>query len=68
MPRKRLSLEVQPVQKAWLSKHEAMKYLGVSDKYLKKLRDEAQIDFSAYGNMIWYSLKSIDRFLARNKA
>lgn len=68
MPRKRLSLEVQPIQKAWLSKREAMKYLDVSDKYLKKLRDEAQIDFSVYGNVIWYSLKSIDRFLARNKA
>ena len=68
MPRKRLSLEVQPVQKKWFNKAEAMKYLGVSDKYLKKLRDEAQIDYSEYGNMIWYSVKSIDRFLERNRA
>jgi hypothetical protein len=68
MPRKRLSLEVQPVQKAWLSKREAMKYLDKSDKFLKKLRDEGQVEYSEYGNAIWYPLKSIDRFLERNKA
>ena len=67
MPRKRLSLQVEPVQKRWLNKEEAMKYLGVSDKYLKKLRDEAMLSFSMYGNMIWYDINSIDKFILRHK-
>ena len=44
-----------------------MKYLGVSDKYLKKLRDEAMVSFSMYGNMIWYDIHSIDRFVLSHK-
>lgn len=67
MPRKRLSLQVESVQKRWLNKEEAMKYLGVSDKYLKKLRDEAMLSFSMYGNMIWYDINSIDKFILRHK-
>lgn len=45
-----------------------MKYLDKSDKFLKKLRDEGQVEYSEYGNAIWYSLKSIVRFLERHKA
>lgn len=59
--------KVEPVQKKWLSPHEAMAYLGCSQDYLEKLRNSAEISFSQKGRMIWYNLESIDRFLNRNK-
>lgn len=61
--------QVQPVQKRWLSKEEAKRYLGCSDDFLQTLRDEAQITFARYGNkMYWYELESIDRFLQKHIA
>lgn len=61
-------LKVEPIPKKWLSKDEAMSYLGCSADLLKTLRDEALISFSQFGNkMIWYDLQSIDRFITKNK-
>lgn len=59
--------KVQEVQKIWLSKDEAKAYLGCSDDFLARLRNEAQVSFSQFGKMIWYDINSINRFLARNK-
>ncbi len=59
--------KVQPIEKAWLNKDEAKNYLGCSDDFLKTLRDGAEISFARFGKMIWYDLKSIERFLARNR-
>lgn len=59
--------KVQEVQKIWLSKDEAKAYLGCSDDFLARLRNEALVSFSQFGNMIWYDINSINRFLARNK-
>lgn len=64
---KRNQGKVEPVPKRWLSKDEAMAYLGCSDKYLTKLRLEFSISFSQVGKMIWYDLQSIDRFILKNK-
>ncbi|WP_321331932.1 DNA-binding protein [uncultured Bacteroides sp.] len=64
---KRHQGKVEPVPKRWLSKDEAMAYLGCSDKYLTKLRLEFSISFSQVGKMIWYDLQSIDRFILKNK-
>lgn len=56
--------KVEPVHKTWLSQAEAKAYLGCSDEFLQRMRDEARVTFSRYGGkMIWYELASIDRFL-----
>lgn len=67
MARERKTGKVEPIQKIWLSKAEAMAYLGCSDKFLVTLRDHAEIMFARWNNTIWYDLRSIDRFLNRNK-
>lgn len=60
--------KVEPVAKKWLSKDEAMAYLGCSEDFLKNLRDKALVSFSQFGNkMIWYDLQSIDKFITKNK-
>lgn len=63
MARLRKTGKVEAVQKAWLSKDEAMAYLGVSADFLRKLRQEGQLSYSRYDNMIWYQLESINTFL-----
>lgn len=61
-------IKVESVPKRWLSKDEAMSYLGCSEDFLKTLRDNALVSFSQFGTkMIWYDLQSIDRFIAKNK-
>ena len=59
--------KVESIQKVWLSKDEAMAYLGCSADYLQTLRNTAQISFSQIGKMIWYDLRSINRMLEKNR-
>ena len=59
--------KVQSVDKVWLSKEEAMAYLGCTERFLRTLKDKAEISFSKYGRTIWYDLRSIERFMNRNK-
>ena len=58
--------KVQPVEKVWLSREEAKAYLGISDDYLKDIRDAGEIGFARYKNTVWYDLRSIERFMLRN--
>lgn len=67
MGRTKVQAKVEPAQKRWLNKQEAMAYLGVGEDYLTKLRNNAEISFSQDGRMIWYDLASLDRFVLRNK-
>ena len=64
---KRSEGKVERVQKIVLSREEAMAYLGCTERYLRILREKAQVSFYKCGRMIWYDLKSIERFLNRNK-
>ena len=59
--------KIQQVEKIWLNRDEAKAYLGCSDDFLARLRNEALVSFSQFGKMIWYDINSINRFLARNK-
>lgn len=59
--------KVQPVAKVWLSQQEACAYLGCSQDFLLKLRNNAEVSFAKYGKMIWYDLTSINRFFNRCK-
>lgn len=67
MARTKLQAKVEHVPKRWLNKQEAMAYLGVSEDYLTKLREDAEVSFSQVGKMIWYELASLDRFVIRNR-
>lgn len=60
--------KVEPIPKRWLSKVEAMAYLGCSEDFLTKLRNEALVSFSQFGSkMIWYDLQSLERFILKYK-
>lgn len=60
--------KVEPVSKRWLSKVEAMAYLGCSEDFLKTLRDRALVSFSQFGSkMIWYDLQSLEKFVMKHK-
>lgn len=58
--------KIEPVKKTWLSKEEAMSYLGCSEDYLDDLRNNAQFTFARRKKMIWYELGSIERFFKRH--
>lgn len=59
--------KIEPINKTWLSKSEAQTYLGCSGDFLESLRNKAEVSFSKYGQKIWYELRSLDRFLERNR-
>lgn len=59
--------KIEPIVKTWLSKDEAQTYLGCSEDFLESLRNKAEVSFSKYGSKIWYELRSLERFLERNR-
>ena len=59
--------KIQPVEKIWLSREEAMAYLGCSDDFLKTLRDKAEVSYARFGRMVWYELKSLESFVLNHK-
>lgn len=42
-----------------------MSFLGVKDRYLKRLRDNGLLGYSRHGDKYWYTQADVDRFLAR---
>ena len=67
MPRTKQATKVETIQKKWLNKEEAKKYLGCGEDFLLKLRNECQVTFARYGSkMYWYELSSLDRFLQKH--
>lgn len=61
-------MKVESAPKRWLNKNEAMNYLGVSEDFLDKLRNEALVSFSQFGRrMIWYDIESLDQFIKEHK-
>lgn len=59
--------KVKEVKKVWLGSEDAKAYLGCTDRFLRTLREKAEVSYSKYGKTIWYSLESINRFLSRNR-
>lgn len=39
-------MKVEPVQKKWLSMREAMAYLGCSERFLRELKNNAEVKFA----------------------
>lgn len=42
-----------------------MAFLGVKDRYLKRIRDNGLLGYSRYGDKYWYTQADVDNFLAR---
>lgn len=59
--------KVQPVNKIWLSRKEAMCFLGCADDYLRKVRKSGQVSFCRDGRMIWYNVNSLQRYIEKHK-
>lgn len=59
--------KVQPVNKIWLSREEAMCSLGCADDYLRKVRESGQVSFCRDGRMIWYNVNSLQRYIEKHK-
>ena len=59
--------KVQPVNKIWLSREEAMRFLGCADDYLRKVRESGQVSFCRDGRMIWYNVNSLQRYIENHK-
>lgn len=67
MRRKKLG-KVEEISKVWLSKDEACAYLGVTQRFLQRLRDEALIPFYKFGSkMLWYKKSDLDDFIKSKK-
>ena len=67
---KRTIGQVAAVQKIWLSAQEAQNYLGCKKDFLRQIREnpDNRISFSRYGNKtFWYDVRSLQRFIERNK-
>ena len=64
---KRTTGKIQSVEKTWLSREEAMAYLGCSDDFLKTLRDKAEVSYARFGRMVWYDLKSLEQFVSDHR-
>ncbi len=58
--------KIEPVKKTWLSKEEAMNFLGCDEKTLNTLRQNAEFTFARRKNMIWYELASIEKFFKKH--
>ncbi len=59
--------EKDEFRKPFLTCAEAQKYMGVSDKYMKKLRDNALVHFYRDGRLIWYKRTDLEKFILKHK-
>ena len=65
--RPRTIAAVQPTEVVWLTTKRAQEYLGVSRKFIDRLKDEAQIPFYKVRGTIFYRKADIDRLVKENR-
>ena len=58
---------VTPVDKIWLSNHEAQKYLGVGPDFFKRLRQRGELSFYKVGSTVIYRKRDIDRLVEHGR-
>lgn len=58
---------VIPLEKRFLSSKEAQAYLGMSDDFFTRLRNEAKIHYFRVGRCVFYEKKDLDELILRNK-
>lgn len=57
----------EELKKKWVTTRELMVYLGVSEEYIKDLRDTASIPFYKLRRKVFYKLSEIDRLIENGK-
>lgn len=57
----------EALEKKWVSTKELMAYLGVSEDYIKDLRDNAVIPFYKLRRKVFYKISEIDRLLEKGR-
>lgn len=62
-----LRAKIEPLTKVWLSREEALVFMGCSDDYLRKVRDSGEVQFAKDGKMLWYNVHSLTRYIERRR-
>nr|WP_314664375.1 helix-turn-helix domain-containing protein [uncultured Prevotella sp.] len=58
---------VNEVPKRWLNSHEAERYLGCKERFLRNLRQTGQLRFYKVGGHILYEVNDLDKLVIKNK-
>lgn len=58
---------VEIVEKRFLSSKEAQAYLGMSDDFFVRLRNEAKLHFYRVGRCVFYEKRDLDELILSNK-
>jgi excisionase family DNA binding protein len=58
-----LRIMSRPQQKEWLTEGEAMEYLSISKSTIQKYRRDGLLNFSQYGNKIYFRQSELEEFL-----
>ena len=58
---------VTPLDKIWLSNHEAQKYLGIGADFFKRLRLTGKLPFYKVGTTVFYLRRDIDNLIKRGR-
>lgn len=61
---------VETLQKRWLTTKEAMVYLGVSEDFMRRMREEDKVPYYKPLNskLCWYAVEDLDNFILKNRA
>lgn len=62
-----MNMVVETLPKRWLSNKEACRYLGVSDEFMKGVRERAEIHFYKHGKTVWYDVADIDKYIKKGQ-
>lgn len=65
--RPRAIAAVQPTEVVWLTTKRAQEYLGVSRKFIDRLKDEGKIPFYKVRGRIFFRKEDLDRLVEENR-
>lgn len=58
---------VNEIPKRWLNSHEAERYLGCKERFLRNLRQTGQLRFYKVGGHVLYEVSDLDKIVIKNK-
>lgn len=62
----RQTIKPAEVDKRWFTTENAMQYLGVSRRWLERIRNSAKLKFYKVGGIIFYAKNDLDRLIEKN--
>jgi len=60
-------MNVDSLEKIWLSSAEAQKYIGMSADFLRDMRNDGMLHFYKVKGAIFYKKADIDKLIEKNK-